>query len=147
MATHTYSPAQILVAAGRHVPSPPEQTPADWEVMVENMYGTNARMVFTHGHVPDLMDPHVYNLLEPVDCEDLYLDKTPMDQLTRLALARALERQGNGNTKDTWKDKSKTLDNLLVGVFGAGAAGQGRARGKAKAKANAKGKAKAKAKA
>ena len=89
----------------------------------------------------------MYNLLEPVDCEDLYLDKTPMVQLTRLALARALERQGNGNAKDTWKDKSKTLDNLLVGVFGAGAAGQGRARGKAKAKANAKGKAKAKAKA
>ena len=67
----------------------------------KKLYGTNARMVFTHGHVPDLMDPHVYNLLEPVDCEDLYLDKTPMDQLTRLALARALERQGNGNTKDT----------------------------------------------
>ena len=71
--------------------------------------------------------------------------KTPMDQLTRLALARALERQGNGNAKDTWKDKAKTLDNLLVEVFGPGAAGQGRARGKAKAKAKAKAKGKAKA--
>ena len=115
--------------------------------MVENMYGTNARMVFTHGHVPDLMDPHVYNLLEPVDCEDLYLDKTPMDQLTRLALARALERQGNGNAKDTWKDRAKTLITLLVGVVGPGADGQGRARGKAKAKANTKDKWKAKPKA
>ena len=57
MATHTYSPAQILVAAGLHVPSPPEQTPAQWEVVVEHLYGTNARMVFTHGHVPDAMDP------------------------------------------------------------------------------------------
>ena len=145
MATHTYSPAQILAAAGMHVLSPPEQTPAAWEVLVEELYGTNARMVFTHGHVPDLMDPHVYNLLEPVDCEDQYMEKTPMDQLTRLALARALERQGNGNAKGTWKDKAKTLDNLLVEVFGPGAAGQGRARGKAKAKAKAKAKGKAKA--
>ena len=145
MATHTYSPAQILAAAGMHVPSPPEQTPAAWEVLVEELYGTNARMVFIHGHVPDLMDPHVYNLLEPVDCEDQYMEKTPMDQLTRLDLARALERQGNGNAKDTWKDKAKTLDNLLVEVFGPGAAGQGRAKGKAKAKAKAKAKGKAKA--
>ena len=115
--------------------------------MVENMYGTNARMVFTHGHVPDLMDPHVYNLLEPVDCEDLYLDKTPMGQLTKLALTRALERHENGNTKDAWKSTSKTLDNILVGVVGPGAAGQGRARGKAKSKAEAKAKTKAKSKA
>lgn len=145
MATHTNSPAQILVAAGMHVPSPPEQTPAAWEVLVEELYGTNARMVFTHGHVPELMGPHVYNLLEPVYCEDQYMETTPMNQLTRLALARALERQGNGNAKDTWKDKAKTLDKLLVGAFGPGAAGQGRTRGKAKGKAKAKAKGTSKA--
>ena len=29
MVTHTYGPAQILVAAGLHAPSPPGQTPAE----------------------------------------------------------------------------------------------------------------------
>ena len=112
---------------------------------------------FTHGHVPDVLDPHRYQLQDPEDCEEQYLEQTPMPDITKLALARALELQGHGSAKEIWKDRANTQNTLLVRVFGPDAAGKGRGRGKAKAKAKglakgwpkgkAKGKAKAKAKA
>ena len=117
------------------------------------MYRNHSRVRFTHGHLPDVLDPHRYLLQDPEDCEEQYLERTPMPEITKLALARALELQGNGIFKDIWKDKANTQDSLLVRVFGPGAAGKGRGRGRGKAKAkgkakgNAKGKAKAKAKA
>ena len=123
MVTHTYGPAQILVAAGLHAPSPPGQTPAELEIQVENLYRDHSRVRFTHGHLPDVLDPHRYLLQDPEDCEQTYLEQTPMPELTKLALARALELRGDGSAHEIWKDRANTQNTLLVRVFGPGAAG------------------------
>ena len=102
MVTHTYGPAQILVAAGLHAPSPPGQTPAEWEIQVEELYKGHSGVRFTHGHLPDVLDPHRYLLQDPEDCEEQYLEQTPMPDITKLALARALELQGHGSAKEMW---------------------------------------------
>ena len=94
LVTHTYSPTEILVAAGLHVPSLPGQSPAEWEAIVEEHYRTTGRLVFEHEIVPDAPAPYMYPLSEPMDCEESYMAHAPLDQLTRMALARALERDG-----------------------------------------------------
>ena len=147
MVTHTYGPAQILVAAGKPAPSPPAQTPAEMEIEVEELYRNHSRVRFTHGDLPDVLDPHRYLLQDPEDCEEQYLEQTPLPDVTDLVLARAMELQGHGSAKEIWKDKANTHQSLFVRVFGPGAAGKGGGRGKAKAKAKAKGKAKGKGKA
>ena len=104
------------------------------------LFEGHAGQVFSHAHIPDVLDPHVYKLQDPADCEDLHFHNTPLQDTTRMALARVLERQGGVAAKHIWKDRGNTLDSLIVRVFGAGAAGEGSAKGNTKAKGKGKSK-------
>ena len=100
LATRTYNPSQILVALGLDSPQGPDETPAEWEAVVEAHYHTLERLVYSHALVPNALDHHTFLLTEPRDVEDEYVNTTPPRSLTKVDLARILEREQRLDPQD-----------------------------------------------
>ena len=81
--------ADILVVAGA---APPEgMDDRAGELLLENKYEEEERLVWKDEHLWQEADPWVFRLHSPEPAEMHYLENTPADKLNKMALARLLE--------------------------------------------------------
>ena len=87
------SPAELIRAAGCY-PTPSDTASArDVEIELESKFMNFALNIFTHQRMDSdhLDDPFTFHLSEPTDAEAALWGSTPVEDLTKMGLARRLE--------------------------------------------------------
>lgn len=162
--------AELLQVCGARLPHDPERSSAETEELFEEAFGREDLRRFS-GQLETAADElHVYFLTEETNAEEAFVRESSLESLTKIALARFLERVGEGSRKALWqqplgdlREKAGLLLDPRAEKERRAEAGKGKlkakakgkrepqgtakAKGKAKAKAQVKGKAKPKAKA
>ena len=103
--------AELLHAAGE--PYPPlaaKATARETEIAMEARFATVPRRCFEATHLWEEDDPWTFRLTSPEPAENKYLQETPLDRLTNMALARLLEiLKGTDKRTSFAKSKSELL--------------------------------------
>ena len=82
--------AEILIAAGC-IPPPADLASRERELLLENKYAEEERLVWKDEHLWEEGDPWVFRLRNAEPAEMEYLLEAPADKLHKMALARLLE--------------------------------------------------------
>ena len=143
--------AELMQVCGILVPRDPERSSAQTEEILEEEFGRQDIRRLS-GHLEtEAEELHVYMLADEVSAEEAFVKETPFEALTKIALARHLERLGRGPRRANWQrtlgDLREEAGPLLGPPAEAEALGRAKAKGKPKAKAKAKAEALGKAKA
>ena len=103
--------AELLHAAGE--PYPPlgaGATAREKEIAMEAKFAEVPRRCFEATHLWEEDDPWTFRLTSPEPAERKYLQETPLDKLTNMALARLLEiLKGTDRRTSFAKTKSELL--------------------------------------
>ena len=129
--TKAITVAELLVHLGYPAPPDPNMNASDKELILEKAFLELQTLVFDSHVVTDHGSIHVYQLDNPRDSEDAFMDSMPLAEHTKFALARLLERRHGWDKLTTWK---KTKPQILALEAAPGAA-PGKAPGAAPAKA------------
>ena len=137
----------------------PDRTAAQTEIILEEGYHDMEIMRFSCSIVPAADDAHVYHLHGEINAEGALTNGTPVEQLTKMALARLLQRNQELLADETlqtawnksWLTLRDSVGHLLPAVPAehgrgkgrgkgvlAGPAGKGRGRGKGRGKGKGK---------
>ena len=106
--------AELLHAAGE--PYPPlgaEATARETEIAMEAKFAQVPRRVFEATHLWEEEDPWTFRLTSPEPAEMRYLQETPLDKLTNMALARLLEILKGTDRRTSF---AKTKSDLIAAI-------------------------------
>ena len=138
--------AELLQVCGMNLPHDPERSSAETEELLEEEFGRQELRRFS-GHLETgSSELHVYMLAEETDAEEAFVKDMGLQNLTKIALARFLEKVGRGPRRAHWARTLEDLQGEAGPLMAAEGIAQGEARAKAKGKAAVKAKAKGKAK-
>ena len=138
--------AELLQVCGMNLPHDPERSSAEAEELLEEEFGRQELRRFS-GHLETgSSELHVYMLAEEANAEEAFVRDMGLQNLTKIALARFLEKVGRGPRRAHWSRTLEDLQGEAGPLMAAEGIGQGEARAKAKGKAAVKAKAKGKAK-
>ena len=137
------SVAEIVRAAGHFPPAAHDATPRDVELRLEKDFLDFFLVRLKSQHVPfDSSRPWSFMLSEPVDIEEYFIARTPVEDLSKIALARQLQLREGLNDEQRNQRWQLVRDALLrqynpVAAARAAATAAARAAAKAAAKAAA----------
>ena len=102
--------AELLHAAGQPYPDlAAEATARDKEIAMEEQFATVPRTVHEATHIWEDEDPWTFLLTEPQPAEKKYLDESPLENLTNMALARLLELKTGANTRLWYREPKRAI--------------------------------------
>ena len=153
--------AELLTTCGRYLEHDPQRSSADTEALLEETFAVLDLRRFSGSLETRAEELHVYSLTDEENAEEAFVRETPLESLTKVALARFLERSGGEPRRQGWERRLGDLKEQARQFLDApGALAAPRPKAKAKAappapqakpkakgagKARGKGKAKAKA--
>ena len=103
--TKAITVAELLVHLGYPAPPDPNMSASDKELILEKAFLELQTLVFDSHVVTDHGGIHVYQLDNPRDSEDAFMDSMPLAEHTKFALARLLERRHGWDKHTIWKKK------------------------------------------
>ena len=144
----------IQTIGGIALPADPDRTAAQTEIILEERYQDMEITRFSCSVVPAADDAHVYHMHGEIGAESALTHSVPVAQLTKMILARLLQRNGElevGETlQSTWNKSLLTLTDSVahllpavpVALAAPAAPGRGRGKGKGPGKGRGKGRGK-----
>lgn len=130
------SAAELLLLLGA-VDPPEAATEAEKETALEESIGALDLRRFRGILETAADEPHVYSLVEEGNAEDMFLSESPFETLTKIALARAIERASGEPRRPNWasslevlRDRARPLLHPPAGPAPKAAPAPGRARGR-----------------
>ena len=143
MSTKVLTPAELALHLGYMLPPDADRTPREIEDQVEQAWLGLERVTFTHELLTDADEPHMYQLREPTDAEDVFWNSQPITEHTKYSISRHLEKMHGWDRVRLWNCTVPELRaSVATGVAPwdvvppapmAPAAGRGRGRGRAAA--------------
>ena len=102
MKTMELTPAELALHLGYVLPADTGRSAAQIESLVEASWFNIPRLRYAHEHILGAPDVHTYKLTEPDDAEDAFWSDQPLDEHTKYAISRRLERQHGWGRARLW---------------------------------------------
>ena len=110
LATQLQTVAEVLLAAGAELPAMGANASSkDKELALEELYATEPRFEWQSEQVWEEADPWTFTLSNPQPAEESFLEATPLDSHTKMALARLLELRTGADRRRSSKAKKEVL--------------------------------------
>jgi len=107
---------ELMLSCGVALPAKTGRTSAEQELELEELFGTLDLRRFRGTLETMAAETHVYTLQAEGNAEEAYLREAPFESLTKIALARALERSLGQPRRPNWgltlealRDKARPL--------------------------------------
>ena len=101
--------AELLQSCGVVLPCDPARTSAESERLLEEAWDTQDITRFSANLETEGLEVHIYSITDEVDAEEAFVREEPFEGLTKIALARFLERTGGPPRRTSW---SRSLQSL-----------------------------------
>lgn len=101
--------AELVQACGVVLPCNPARTSAESERLLEEAWATLDIRRFSGNLETESLEVHTYTLCDEANAEEAFVHDEPLEGLTKIALARLLERMGGPPRRASWQ---RTLRDL-----------------------------------
>lgn len=101
--------AELVQACGVILPCNPDRTSAESERLLEEAWATLDLRRFSGNLETESLEVHTYSLSEEANAEDAFVQDEPFESLTKVALARFLERMGGPPRRTGWQRNLQDL--------------------------------------
>lgn len=101
--------AELIQASGVVLPCDPQRTSAESERLLEEVWATQDIRRFSGNLETESLEVHIYTLTDEGNAEEAFIQQEPFEGLTKIALARFLERMGGPPRRTNWNRSLQDL--------------------------------------